>query len=128
MPRPSPAVARSQLARARRERAEWLWALATGAFDIMDSIEVAKSDPASPLRNMSLRSLLEARFSRRRCEQIIYQLGRTCGHDLGGRYVPVRWLFDGRSSGERLVALKVLLEGSCEPGTPFRPTWPGVGT
>lgn len=60
---------------------------------------------------MSLRSLLEAYYSRRRCELVISQLGRTCRVDMRGRYIPIRWLFDGRASGDQRYEVAVVLLG-----------------
>lgn len=116
----SVAEARAQLVASRRERAEWLYSLANRLVTPVEALQAAKADPSSPLRSMSLRSLIEAQFSSRRCDLVISQLGRTLNCDLQGRYVPVRWLFNRRSHDERYDCLVALLQGAPECQGPFK--------
>jgi hypothetical protein len=93
---------------ARRVRAEWLHAIATGVVTPLEAIRSAEGPDGGPVRDMSLRTVLMAAYSRPRTEDIMAKLGRTSGCRLAGRYVPVRWLMDQRSPG-RLEALATLL-------------------
>lgn len=110
---------RDKLADARRERAEWLYSLANHLVTPVEALQAAKADERSPLRNMSLRSVIEALYSTRHCALIFSQLGRTIGCDLKGTYVPVRWLFNRRTHGERFDCLIALLQGMPECDGPF---------
>ena len=98
---------------ARRARAEWLHAIATGVVTPLEAIRAAEGPDGGPVRDMSLRTVLMAAYSRPCTENIITKLGRASGRRLAGRYVPVRWLFDRRSPG-RLEALATLL-GEAHP-------------
>lgn len=119
---------RAQLADARRERAEWLYSLANRIVTPVEALQAAKADELSALRNMSLRSLIEARYSTKRCASIFSQLGRTLNCDLKGTYVPVRWLFSRRSHYERFDCLIVLLQRAPECNGPFGLPEPGQST
>ena len=81
----------------------------------LEAIRAAEGPDGGPVRDMSLRTVLMAAYSRAHTDEVIIKLGRASGRRLAGRYVPVRWLMDQRSSG-RLEALATLLgEVKVEP-------------
>lgn len=104
---------------AERMRAEWLWSVASGMVTPLEAVHAAVAPDGAPLRNMSLRTLLGAVYSHRQVEVVIAQLGRTAVCNLDGRYVPVRWLFDGRGR-DRLAILEGLLGGGVLSTGPYR--------
>jgi hypothetical protein len=122
MPKPHNSIVsvEAERQRTRRSRAEWLYAIANGVVTPLEALDAAGSPAGAPLQNMSLRTLLGAACSRRACDGIIDKLGRTLGCDLSDKYIPIRWLFDGRATaGRRLDVLTALLEGVPEPRGPF---------
>ncbi len=125
--RPSPRIERAseQLSKARRARAEWLYSVATGVVGPMEVVRAACSPDGAPLREMSLRTLLRARYSRRRTDEVFFQLGRMLGVDLSHRYVPVRWLIDARARPSRRLGALALALGEevleVPPRFPYEP-------
>ena len=113
---PVPSYVNDAWRKASRTRAEWLYAISAGLVTPTEAIMAAATIDGSPLMNMSLRVLLSAACPRQVADGIVVALGRAFGCDLARVYVPVRWLYDGRSlRDERIAALEVALLARAVP-------------
>lgn len=99
---------------ANRARAEWLHAVASGVISPTDVIRAAALPDNDFLRNMSLRSVLEAAYGYHVTNGIIIKLRRASGGRLPSKYIPVRWVLDGRGSNRLQLLSEVIGESKPE--------------
>lgn len=114
---PVPASVNDAKEVAARTRAEWLYAIANSVITPAEALRAAATREGAPLMNMSLRVLLSAAHPRKVVDEVVVSTGRVFGYHLEGAYVPVRWLYDSRSSSERLAALEEALAIRTSPPT-----------
>lgn len=119
---------RSALDDARRFRAIWMHAVATGACSISDLLDASVQPGGEPLRALVLTEVLGAQpgWSPRRARFTVTEVRRMLGVDpqLTNRRVTVGWIVDRRTRGIRRRALADALYriGREAPA----PNWPWV--
>lgn len=125
MSRPPLSLANSALADARRQRAEWLIAVAEGTVPLDDFIRHAATEEGRPLLRVKLRQLLMAQpgWGEVKTRALIdHVLAITGAAGMSHTKVTLAWLLDSRAGGKRFLAFLDAITPKAappHPGFPF---------
>lgn len=105
-PQSSIETARTALVDARRLRAEYLVAVATGLVTVHDVVRASATETGKPLRRISLRQLhlSSEGWGERRTARLMSALAERIGGSETPHDKTIAWLIDPRSGGRRYLA------------------------
>jgi hypothetical protein len=119
---------RAALSDARRFRAIWMHALATGRCSVADLLDASTQPGGEPLRALVLTEVLSAQpgWSPRHARFSVAEVRRMLKVDprIANRRITVGWVVDGRTRGIRRRALADALYRSGREAP--APNWPWV--